>query len=515
LKKRDHILAIDAGTQSLRAMVFDVHGHLVGRVQTPFEPPQAPEPGWAEQSAASFWYALCLSCNHLWQHADVDRNRLAGLAVTSQRGSLMNLDGDGNPLRPAILWMDQRRASDLPAIGLGWGLLFRLLGLRQTLYDLQSKAQSNWVRQHQPELWKSTATLMLVSGYLTYRLTGRLADSTASQVAYLPFDYKKQTWSKASDWKWRALGIRPEQLTQLASPGEALGQVTPDAATATGIPEGLPVIAAAADKACEALGSGCLTPSLGHLSFGTAATFNVTSPRYFETEPFIPPYPAGVPNQYSVEIQLFRGFWLVSWFLRQFGHVETQKAVESGKPAESFLDDLLAMTEPGCQGLLLHPSWAPGIKTPGPEARGAIIGFQACHGRAHLYRAVIEGLMFGLLAAKDRVARRGKLRIDRIACSGGGSQSERVMQIAADVFGLPTYRPHTFETSGLGAAIIASVGLGLHPSFEAAIESMTRIGQSYEPNQAAHRTYRQVYEKAYRPLYRRLKPTLTALSQQF
>ena len=512
MKKRDHILAIDAGTQSLRAMVFDVEGMLIARVQTPFEPPDAPKQGWAEQSVASFWYALCLACNELWQHPEVDRNRLAGMTVTSQRGSLILLGKNGQPLRPAILWMDQRRASSVPNIGPGWNLLFRTLGLRHTLHDLLTKAQSNWIRQHQPEIWAETWKVMLVSGYLNFMLTGQPIDSLASQVAYLPFDYKKQKWSGPRDWKWRALGIHPDQLTGIVPPGSSIGLVTGTASQATGIPEGLPVVAAAADKACEALGSGCLTPNLGHLSFGTAATFNVTSPRYFETEPFIPPYPAGIPNHYSVEIQLFRGFWLVSWFLRQFGHVERQKALETGMAAETFLDELLAITEPGCQGLLLHPSWAPGIKTPGPEARGAMIGFRACHGRAHMYRAIIEGLMYGLLAAQERVAKRGKLTIDRIRCSGGGSQSDRVMQIAADVFGLPTERPHTFEASGLGAAIIASAGLGLHSGFEEAIEKMTKTGQTYHPNQTTHETYRQVYGKAFKPLYRKLKPIFAGLA---
>lgn len=511
MTQRDHILSIDAGTQSLRAMVFDKQGRDIAKSQVFFPEPEAPQPGWAEQSPEHFWNALCQACRNLWEKPDVDKARIAGLTVTSQRGSLVTLDARGKPNRPAILWLDQRRIDDPEPIGGWWGLLFRMVGVRHTIEQLQAKAQSNWIRRHEPSTWNTTSKILLVSGYLNYKLTGRFQDSVASQVAYLPFDVKRQGWANAGDWKWPALGIKPEQLPELKAPGESLGQVSQEAAHATGIPLGLEVIAGAADKACEVLGSGCHQPEWGHVSMGTAATFNLTSATYFEAEAFIPPYPAGIPHHYSVEMQTFRGFWMVSWFLRQFGQPEHSRASEEGKPAEHFLERLLETTPPGSDGLIIQPTWAPGIKTPGPEARGAMIGFHSDHTRAHIYRAMIEGQLFALFAAKERLEKRGRLKMKHLRCSGGASQSDGIMQIAADIFGIPAERPHLFETSALGAAMIASVGLNIHPNFDEAIEHMTRPGKVFQPHSHHMKTYRRLYTNIYKPMYKRLKPLYMGL----
>jgi hypothetical protein len=134
---------------------------------------------------------------------------------------------------------------------------------------------------------------------------------------------------------------------------------------------------------------------------------------------------------------------------------------------------------PGSLGLMLQPFWNPGIKVPGPEAKGAVIGFGEVHTRAHLYRAILEGLAYALREGKERIERRGGTRIERVRVSGGGSQSDAAMQITANVFNLPTERPHLFETSGLGAAIVAAVGLGLHPDFATAVREMTRVGRVF------------------------------------
>nr|MBP7958015.1 hypothetical protein [Ottowia sp.] len=150
--------------------------------------------------------------------------------------------------------------------------------------------------------------------------------------------------------------------------------------------------------------------------------------------------------------------------------------------------------------------WNPGIKSPGPEAKGAIIGFGDVHTRAHMYRAILEGLAYALREAKERTERRTGVPITRLRVSGGGSQSDAVMQITANVFNLPCERPHLYETSGLGAAIIASVGLGLHPGFAQAVQAMTRVGQVFAPEPAHARTYEALYRRVYCRMYERLQP---------
>ena len=295
-------------------------------------------------------------------------------------------------------------------------------------------------------------------------------------------------------------------LPELVPPGTEIGRIDAAAAAATGIPQGLPLIAAAADKACEVIGSGCVEPQIGCLSYGTTATINTTSSRYLEVTPFIPPYPAAIPGFYSTEVQIFRGYWMVNWFKEQFGHEEKLQAARRGVAAEALFDELVNAVPPGSMGLMLQPYWTPGIKAPGPEAKGAVIGFGDVHTRAHLYRAILEGLAYALREGKERIEKRSGVPLTSLRVSGGGSQSDAAMQLTADIFGLPTARPHLYETSGLGAAIDAAVGLKLYPDFPSAVNAMTRIGRVFEPHAGNRKIYNDLYCRVYQRMYARLQP---------
>ena len=266
------------------------------------------------------------------------------------------------------------------------------------------------------------------------------------------------------------------------------------------------MIAAAADKACEVLGCGALEPTTAHLSFGTAATLNTTQPRYVEVQRLLPAYPAALPGAFNTEIHIQRGFWLVSWFKREFGQPEVARAAALGVSAESLFDDLLAATPPGAQGLLLQPYWSPGLRDPGPEAKGAVLGFGDVHTRAHLYRAVIEGLAYGLRAGREQIERRLRHRLTRLVVSGGGAQSEGVMQIAADIFNLRAERPAVSDASALGAAMLCAAGLGLHADVPAAMRAMARPGRTCAPEPGAVCLHDALYREVYAPLYGRLAP---------
>src|SRR5690606_28999377 len=276
-------------------------------------------PGWAEQQPEYFWTSLCQACQQLWQQTDIPKAAIKGVTITTQRATVINLDREGKPLRPAIIWLDQRRTKGVKPVGGLWGLAFRAVRMAGTGAYFQAEAEANWIHRHQPEIWERTAKYLLLSGYLTYRLTGRYVDSAGSQVAYIPFDYKRLRWAGKRDWKWQALPVTRDQLPELVPPTGQLGEITREAADATGIPAGLPVIAAAADKALEVVGSGCVEPHIGCLSYGTTATINTTHRRYMEVIPLIPPYPAALPGAYNLEISIYRGFWMVSWFKNEFG----------------------------------------------------------------------------------------------------------------------------------------------------------------------------------------------------
>jgi len=394
-------------------------------------------------------------------------------------------------------------------------LLFRLAGLRDTLTYLQAEAEANWLWANQPDVWERTAHYLLLSGYLTYRLTGRFVDSVGCQVGYIPFDYRRLTWAAPSDWKWQALPVRRDTLPQLVPPGEKLGEVTAEAAAMTGIPEGLPVIAAASDKACEVLGAGCLEPSMGCIGYGTTATVSVTSPRYLEPIRLIPPYPSAIPGAYNLEFQVFRGFWMVSWFKEEFAWPEKSAAEREGLPTEAVLDRLAEGIPPGSLGLVLEPYWSPGLRFPGPEARGAVIGFSSFHGRAHLYRALLEGLAYAMREGKERIERRTGVPVRELRVCGGGSNSDLAMHITADVFNLPASRPHVPEASGLGAAVLAATGAGLHPDLATSVREMTRTGRVFEPRREAAAVYDVLYSQVYRHMYPRLRPFYQVIRKLF
>ncbi|WP_372965387.1 FGGY-family carbohydrate kinase [Marinobacter sp.] len=500
------ILAIDNGTQSIRALLFDKNGNLLGKGKQDIEPYFSEQPGWAEQHPEYFWQNLGQACRALWSNTSAQPGQVAGVTVTTQRGTVINLDKHGNPLRPAIIWLDQRHASVNGPVKGPWGLLFKLIRAEEPIRRFREKTQANWIIQNQPDIWANTHKYLLLSGYLNFRLTGEYRDSTGSQVGYLPFDYKKHQWAGPRDFKWQVTPITRNMLPELVKPGEPLGRLLPEAAKHLGLTRSLPVIAAASDKACEILGSGGLTPDIACMSYGTTATINTTNPKYVEPTRFMPPYPSALQEHYSTEVMIYRGFWMVSWFKREFGLREQKIAEQKGIEAETLFDELVNSVPPGSMGLMLQPYWSPGVRQPGPEAKGSIIGFGDVHTRAHMYRAILEGLAYALREGKERLEKRNGQPIRRLRVAGGGSQSDAAMQLTADIFGLPAERPHTYETSGLGAAIDAAVGLGLHPDFKTAVQAMTRVGQVFEPATEASALYEKLYSEVYLEMYNRLQP---------
>lgn len=202
MSEKTHILSIDNGTQSIRALLFDLKGNLAAKTQIPLEPYFSEHPGWAEQDPDYFWENLCRVCHMLWQEPGVSKESIAGISVTTQRACIINVDREGTPLRPMISWLDQRRTEDVKPIGGLWGLLFKLAGVDGTVRYLQAEAEANWISTFQPEIWEKTHKILLLSGYHNYRLTGEFVDSVGSQVGYLPFDYKRLMWCRDNDWKW-------------------------------------------------------------------------------------------------------------------------------------------------------------------------------------------------------------------------------------------------------------------------------------------------------------------------
>lgn len=505
-KEKQYLIVIDAGTQSIRAVIIDLKGTICEIEKTEIEPYFSKQPGYAEQEPDYLWDKLCETTKRLMKNTSVQISQIAGLSITTQRSTIVNLDKNGKPLRPAIVWLDQRKAIvDKWPIGIVKKAL-QMIGMYESLAHAFKDGESNWIRQNQPEIWEKTYKHVFLSAFFNYRIVGKFIDSVGSTVGYMPFDYKKHQWSRPDAINSKLFPIEKDKLVDLVKPSEKLGEITHIAAKQTGLPVGLPVIAAAADKACEMLGSGCISPKIACLSYGTTATVETVNKKYIEVFKFFPSYPSAIPDHYNTEVMIYRGYWMINWFKKEFGHKEVELSKKTNKTAEELFDEMIKDIPPGSMGLTLQPYWSPGVKTPGIEAKGAIIGFGDVHTRAHLYRSILEGLTYALKDGALRTQKRTGVKIEKLRVSGGGSQSKNAMQMTADIFDMPVEKPHTYETSALGAAINCAVGLKLYPDFKTAINNMCKVGEVYLPKPENRDMYKMLFNKVYKKMYKQLKP---------
>lgn len=498
------ILSIDCGTQSLRVLLFSQKGELIDRTQIKYEPYYSENPGWAEKNPDIYWQSLCDGCKEVKERNPQLFENIAGVGVTTQRATMVNLDADGKVLRPAIIWLDQRSAEPNYKPSPPMKMIYKIVGMDEPIEKTQRDGKCNWIMQNQPEIWAATHKYLQVSGFLNFRLTGEYKDSIASQIGHIPFDYKKMKWGKGRQLPNLFFPIEKEKLPDLIGPGKQLGKISKKAYEETGIPEGTPVIACGSDKGCETIGMGVVDQTMASLSFGTTATVQTTTSKYFEALAFLPPYPAPIPGHYNPEVEILRGYWMITWFKNEFAHKEVQEAESKGIPPEEMLNNLLVQSPPGSMGLVVQPYWSPGLKE--PSAKGAMIGFGDVHTRSHVYRAVIEGLAFGLLEGLHKMEKKGKQKVNKLAVSGGASQSDEICQISADIFNLPLVRGKTWETSGLGAAIVTAAGIGTYPSVKDAINEMVGYDKVFEPNQQNVKIYQELFERVYKKIYKALCP---------
>ncbi|MGC9772719.1 FGGY-family carbohydrate kinase [Fervidobacterium islandicum] len=498
------VLAIDCGTQSLRAIIFSDKGDVLAGEKVDFEPYYSRESGWAEQSPEVYWESLAKATNRLKEKSPKEFQSIEAVTLTTQRATIVVVDKNGTPLRDAFVWLDEREAFGKPKLYFHEQLAFWLIKKLPTARMAYRRSKANWIKQNEPEIWNKVHKYLLLSGYLTYKLVGEFVDSIASQVGYIPFDYKKKDWIKSDfHYKWRLFGIERDKLPRLVEPTVILGYITKSAAQFTGLKEGLPLISAGADKQCETLGVGCFSPNVGSISLGTTAKIQTTTPKYVEVIPFIPPYPSILSNAYNPEFGVSRGFWLVTWFKKEFAHSEVREAEELNTFPEKILDRYLREIPDGSDGLIIQPTWTAGPER--PFSRGAIVGFSDRHTRLHVYKAIIEGIGYALLEGKMRIERKTGVKLERIGLSGGGSKSEEVCQITTNILGVPTYKVQTNETASLGAAIAGYVGIGRYKTFEEAVQNMVRIEKIFYPDTEKSRVYSEYFNKVYAKMWKRME----------
>ena len=495
-------LTIDFGTQSVRVTIFNKQGDMLAMKRKVYEPTYHSEkPGYAEHEASFYWENLRDVTQQLKRDEPELLSQVTTSAMTAFRGTAIMLDAKKKPVRKVILWLDQRMATFEP-FSVFHNIAYRFLGLYQTAKLNSKRTMARWVRQNEPDTWKRVKYYVALSTYFNFLLTGELTDSAANMIGHYPLDFITSKWYKPSHIKAAIFNIPISMLVPLKKPGEILGRISKEASLYLGLPQGLPIYAAGPDKAAETLGTGCLTNDVANLSYGTSVSMTIPSKKYIEPEPFLPGYPSSLPNLYNIEVHINRGYWMISWFRDNFAHKETAEAMIDKMAVEEKLNEQMMKIPPGSEGLVLSPYWGPGLRR--PEAKGAIIGWSDVHTKVHLYRAIVEGIAFGIQEGFLGMQKRMKHRVKEIRVSGGGSKSDAICQITADIFNLPVSRVQTNETSSLGTAVAAFLASKDFNSPEEAVASMVRVTQTFTPNQEAGKRYAYLYKKVYAKIYPKL-----------
>lgn len=502
--KEGYILSIDCGTQSLRAMIFDKKGELLNIEKVYFEPYFSKEPGYAEKNAEDYYVSICTATNALKNNYFDNFSKIIGICLTTQRDTVVFIDKAGNPLRPAIIWLDQRMAKCEDKVPSLDAFKFNLVGMKESIEIARRKSKANWVKENEKEIWDKTHKVLLLSTYLSYKLTGKLKDSGANQIGYIPFNYKIKSWPHSfNTYRYKMFGIEKSKVPEIVPTGDIIGYLSSKASLDTAIPGDIPIFACGSDKSCETLGTGCIDETTVSLSFGTTATIQTNTKKYIEPLRFFPSYPSVIKDCFNPEIQIVRGYWMINWFKKEFAQREMLIAKDKNISPEELLNQLLENVPPGCQGLILQPLWGAASKL--PEAKESVIGFGDVHTRAHLYRAIIEGINFSLIEGLGRIENKTKVKVKKIMVSGGGSQSDAICQITADMFGIPVYRERTYETSGLGAAICGFVSIGVYKDFQEGTENMVHLVKEFVPDLNNNRIYNDLYNRVYKKIYKNLR----------
>lgn len=508
---RPLILTYDVGTQSTRAVLVDKEGNIVDKVQVKYKEPYIRRhDGWAEQTT-DFYFAHMCAASKVLMDRNMDKTEdIIACVVTVIRDTLVFLDENNKPTRDIIHWLDARKCEFDNPYPLWKTAAFKLVGMDKGTKIAYRTSKVNWVRLNQPEIWNKTKKIVCLSAYLNYRMTGKLLDSPANTIAHIPMDFKKKTWMSKHALTRCMYDVPQDKLYDLIPSGELLGNISHEAAELSGTPEGLPVIASGADKACETLGLSVADPSKAAVSFGTSSTVDLYTEKYFEPQTFLPAYPSVINKAWNPEIQVFRGFWMLGWFIKEFGEKDAEEAAKLGISTEEYLNDKAAEVPAGCQGLMLQPYWTPDVLK--PDSYGAIIGFADYHSKYHVYRAIIEGICLELYMSMKSMEKRGGMTIKEVFVGGGGSKSDLACQILADVFDLPVKRIHTHEASSIGAAMVAFVAKGEFKDFNSAIKSMVHEKDVFTPNKANHEVYSGMYNMVYKKIYRHVKPLYATMN---
>ena len=486
------VLGIDVSTTATKAVLVDDTGAVrgIGVAEYGFS---VPRPLWSEQDPALWWGGAVSAIRSVLHATGVSGGGIAAVGLPGQMHGAVLLDAGGEVLRPAILWNDQRTQVECDGIraALGPDRLVAITG-NDALTGFTAPKLA-WVRDHEPDVWRRVAHVLLPKDYLRLRLTGEYALDKADGAGTLLFDLAARDWSPEV---LAALGIDPAWMPPTFEGPEVTGEVTAVAAAATGLRAGTPVVAGGGDQSANAVGVGAVAPGTVALSLGTSGVVFATTDRpLFEPHGRVHAFCHAVPGRWHMMSVMLSAAGSLRWF---------RDALAPGEPFGELAASA-ADVPPGSDGLWFLP-YLSGERSPYPDplARGAFIGLTLVHDRRHMTRAVLEGVAFGLRDGLDLMMAAGMPAPDQIRASGGGTASPLWRQILADVLGAEIATVNTSEGAAYGAAVLAAVGAGWYPSVDAACADLVVATPAATPGPDAA-----VYAEAHavnRDLYPALAP---------
>ena len=492
-----HVLGIDASTTATKAILVDEAGAVigVGAASYGFD---VPRPLWSEQEPALWWDGAVAAIRSVLASTGVPAGDVVAIGLTGQMHGAVLLDGAGEVLRPAILWNDQRTGPECDAIrrAVGAERLVEITGNDALTGFTAPKLV--WVRDHEPEVWRRIAHVLLPKDYVRLRLTGEYAVDKADGAGTLLFDLAARDWSaEVLD----ALEIDPAWMPRSWEGPEVTGVVSREAAAITGLRPGTPVVAGGGDQAANAVGVGAVAPGTMALSLGTSGVVFATTDRpLFEPHGRVHAFCHAVPRRWHFMSVMLAAAGSLRWF-------------RDALAPEAEFADLVAIAGDvpvGSEGLFFLP-YLSGERSPHPDplARGAFVGLTLVHDRRHLTRAVLEGVAFGLRDGLDLMVEAGMPAPAQIRASGGGTVSPLWRQILADVLEAEIATVNTSEGAAYGAALLAMVGAGWFATVEAAAAALVTATPTAAPGPDAA-AYREAHA-IYRDLYPALAPTFHRL----
>ena len=491
-------LGVDVGTGGTRAALIDAQGRVTASSTVEHVPFASPETGWAEQDPRDWWRAATLAIRDALSKSQIRPEQIGAVGFSGQMHGAVLLGKHDNVLRPSIIWCDQRTNTQCIAIT-------EKIGTKRLIELTCNPALSGftlpkllWVRQVEPEHWQQVRSVLLPKDYVRLRLTGDKATDVADASGTLLFDVAGRKWSEQM---LAAAEIDAAILPQVYESPEITGVVSSAGAEATGLRAGTPVVAGGGDQAAGAVGMGIVRPGTVSATIGTSGVvFAASDKPALDPKGRVHTFCHAVPGRWHV-MGVTQGAGLsLRWFRDQFG-----AGADDGRDPYTRLTEDAARVAPGANGLLWTP-YLMGERTPhlDPDARAALVGLTASHTRAHVVRAILEGVAFSLRDTFE-IFKEMNVPVEEIRLGGGGARSKLWRQIQADVYGHVVKTVEAEEGAAYGAALLAGVGAGAWPSVDAACDAVVRIKSAVEPNPEAVEALARQY-RIFRLLYPALQP---------